>query len=105
MDFMTYQSSVKYSDVLELELADGLKELLMDYGFIRRRILKIQSDDSASILGIEDYVAKIICTCLQNVKVSANKVESKFIYHMNNSKNINSNASTSLEARLSIPSN
>jgi len=61
MDFMTYQSSVKYSDVLELELADGLKELLMDYGFTRRRILKIQSDDLASILGIEDYVAKIIC--------------------------------------------
>ena len=38
MDFMTYQSSVKYSDILELEIADGLKELLMDYGFTRRRI-------------------------------------------------------------------
>ena len=35
MDFMTYQSSVKYSDILELEIADGLKELLMDYGFTR----------------------------------------------------------------------
>ena len=33
----------------------------MDYGFTRRRILKIQSGDLASILGIEDYVAKIIC--------------------------------------------
>ena len=61
MDFMTYQSSVKYSDVLELEFTDGLKELLIDCGFTRRRILKIQSDDLASILGIEDYVAKIIC--------------------------------------------
>lgn len=40
---------------------DGLKELLIDYGFTRRRILKLQSDDLASILGIEDYVAKIIC--------------------------------------------
>ena len=36
MDFMTYQSSIKYSDVLELEITDGLKELLMDYGFTRR---------------------------------------------------------------------
>ena len=61
MDFMTYQSSVKYSDILELEIADGLKELLMDYGFTRRRILKIQSSDLASMLGIDDYIAKIIC--------------------------------------------
>ena len=58
---MTYQSNVRYSDVVELEIADGLKELLMDYGLTRRRILNIQSTDLASILGIEDYVAKIIC--------------------------------------------
>jgi hypothetical protein len=58
---MTYQSSVRYSDVKELEIAGGLKELLIDYGFTRRRILKLQSADLASILGIDDYVAKIIC--------------------------------------------
>jgi hypothetical protein len=58
---MTYQSSVRYSDVKELEIADGLKGLLIDYGFTRRRILKLQSADLASILGIDDYVAKIIC--------------------------------------------
>jgi hypothetical protein len=63
---MTYQSSVKNSDVLELEIADGLKELLMDYGFTRRRILKIQSNHLASILGIEDYVAKIICNAAKH---------------------------------------
>ena len=61
MDFMTYQSSVKYNDILELEIADGLRELLMDYGFTRRRILKIRSSDLASMLGIDDYIAKIIC--------------------------------------------
>ena len=60
MDFMTYQSSVNYSDILDLEIADGLKELLIDYGFTRRRILKIQSSDLASMLGIDDYIAKII---------------------------------------------
>jgi len=58
---MTFQSSIKYGDVLELELADGLKELLIDYGFTRNRILKIHPSDLASILGIEDYVTKIIC--------------------------------------------
>ena len=60
MDFTTYQSSVKFSDVLDLEIADGLKELLIDYGFTRRRILKIQSSDLASMLGIDDYIGKII---------------------------------------------
>ena len=59
--YMTYQASVKYSDVKELEIADGLKELLIDYGFTRRRILKLQLSDLASILGIDDYIAKIIC--------------------------------------------
>jgi hypothetical protein len=58
---MTYQASVKYSDVKELEIDDGLKELLIDYGFTRRRILKLQSSDLASILGIDNYIAKIIC--------------------------------------------
>ena len=53
MDFMTYQSSVKYIDILELEIADGLKELLMDYGLTRRRILKIQSSDLASIIELK----------------------------------------------------
>jgi len=57
---MTYQSSVRYSDVKELEIADGLEQLLIDYGFTRRRILKLQSGDLASILGIDDYIAKII---------------------------------------------
>ena len=57
---MTYQFSSQYSDILELSIADGLKELLIDYGFTRQRILGIQSIDLASILGIEDYVAKII---------------------------------------------
>jgi hypothetical protein len=57
---MQYQSTTQYSDILELRLADGLKELLIDYGFTRRRILKLQSSDLASILGIDDYIAKII---------------------------------------------
>ena len=57
---MTYQFGIKHNDVLELEIADGLKELLSDYGFTRQRILRIQSAKLASILGIEDYVAKII---------------------------------------------
>jgi hypothetical protein len=57
---MTYQFSSQYSNILELPVADGLKELLIDYGFTRQRIVRIQSTDLASILEIDDYVAKII---------------------------------------------
>ena len=58
---MTFQSTTRDSDILELEIADGLKGLLIDYGSTQQRILKLQSTQLASILGIEDYVAKIIC--------------------------------------------
>ena len=58
---MTYQFVSQDSNIRELPMADGLKELLIDCGFTRQRILRIQSTDLASILGIDDYVAKIIC--------------------------------------------
>jgi len=63
---MTCQFSLKYGDVLVLEIAEGLKELLVDYGFTRQKILKMQSNGLASILGIEDYVARIICNAAKS---------------------------------------
>ena len=58
--YMTYQLTAQSNDIMELEIADGLKELLIERGFTRHKILKIQSSQLASILGIEDYVGKII---------------------------------------------
>jgi hypothetical protein len=57
---MTFQSVRKYSEILELSIADGLKELLIEHEFTRERILRIQSAQLASMLGIEDYIAQII---------------------------------------------
>jgi hypothetical protein len=57
---MTVQPSGMFSDIMELEIADGLKELLNDYGFTCEKILGIQSSQLASILGVEDYIGKII---------------------------------------------
>jgi hypothetical protein len=48
------------TDLKSLNIADGLKDLLLEYGFTTQRILKIQPENLAAILGIEDYVAKII---------------------------------------------
>jgi hypothetical protein len=48
------------ADLKSLKIADGLKDLLLEYGFTKQRILKIRPENLASILGIEEYVAKII---------------------------------------------
>ena len=48
------------ADLKSLKIADGLKDLLLEYGFTKQRILTIQPENLASILGIEEYVAKII---------------------------------------------
>jgi hypothetical protein len=48
------------ADLKSLKIADGLKELLLEYGFTKKIILKIQPENLAAILGIEEYVAKII---------------------------------------------
>jgi len=49
------------NDIRELAVADGLKKILINYGFTRQKILRTQPDNLAAILGIEVYVAKIIC--------------------------------------------
>jgi hypothetical protein len=64
---MTVQPSEIFSDIMELEIADGLKDLLMDYGFTCEKILRIQSSQLASILGVEDYIGKIIYNAAKNV--------------------------------------
>ena len=57
---MTLQPTEMYNDIAELQLADGLKELLIEYGFTRQKILGLQATQLAAILGIEDYIGKII---------------------------------------------
>lgn len=64
---MTVQPSEMFSDIMELEIEDGLKDLLMDYGFTCEKILRIQSSQLASILGVEDYIGKIIYNAAKNV--------------------------------------
>ena len=64
---MTVQPSEMFSDIMELEIADGFKDLLMDYGFTCEKILRIQSSQLASILGVEDYIGKIVYNAAKNV--------------------------------------
>ena len=43
-----------------LDIADGLKELLIKYGFTLEELSHIPSSELAEILGIDKYIAQII---------------------------------------------
>ena len=44
----------------QLDIADGLKELLISCGFTLKSLLNTSAPDFAKILGIDQYVAKLI---------------------------------------------
>ena len=44
----------------QLDIADGLKELLISSGFTLKSLLNTSAPDLAKILGIDEYVAKLI---------------------------------------------
>jgi hypothetical protein len=43
-----------------IEIADGLKELLICSGFTVKSLLNTSTSDFAKILGIDEYVAKLL---------------------------------------------
>lgn len=47
-------------DIIDMEIADGLKELLISHGFTRSKILSYTTEELASIFEIDQYVANII---------------------------------------------
>jgi hypothetical protein len=56
----------------QLDIADGLKELLISNGFNLRLVLKTSTSELAKILGIDDYVAKLVSDAAKKiVKTSA----------------------------------
>jgi hypothetical protein len=50
------------TQINSLDIADGLKELLIKNGFTLEGILNKSSSEIAEFLGIDQYVAEIICT-------------------------------------------
>jgi len=57
---MDLQFGRHLSDIQALPIADGLKDFLINEGFTIHRILQTKPNDLAAMLGIEEYVAKII---------------------------------------------
>jgi hypothetical protein len=48
-------------DIKSLDIAGGLKDLLIVHGFTIELLLSISATKLANTLGIDEYVAKIIC--------------------------------------------
>jgi hypothetical protein len=47
-------------DIIDMSIADGLKEALLNSGFTRNQILAFTTAELASILEIDQYVANLI---------------------------------------------
>lgn len=47
-------------DIADMNIADGLKEALVNSGLTRKQVLAYGTDELASILEIEQYVANLI---------------------------------------------
>jgi hypothetical protein len=60
MAFISSRYGVIQTDITELPIADGLKEALLNCGITRNQILAYTTDELASILGVDEYVAKLI---------------------------------------------
>jgi hypothetical protein len=51
---------VDEKDIMDLPIADGLKEALLNCGFTRNQIFEYTADELASILEIDQHVANLI---------------------------------------------
>jgi len=49
----------------QLEIADGLKQLLLSKDFTLKSLLNASSSDLAKIPGIDEYVAKILSSAIK----------------------------------------
>ena len=60
MTFLSNRYEVQANDITDMPISDGLKEALVNCGFTRKQILTYTTDELASILEIDQYVASLI---------------------------------------------
>jgi hypothetical protein len=58
-----------------MEIADGLKELLISSGFTVKSLLNTSASDFAKILGIDEYVAKLLTDAINKAAVLHDSLE------------------------------
>ena len=65
MTFLSSRYEVRANDIIDMPISDGLKEALVNCGFTRQQILTYTTDELASILEIDQYVASLILEASQ----------------------------------------
>jgi hypothetical protein len=61
MTFVSSRYEVRRNDIADMSISDGLKEALVKCGFIdRKQLLSYTTGELASILEIDQYVARLI---------------------------------------------
>ena len=58
--------------VQDLDIAEGLKQLLIDAGLTIESIVRLGSEEVSEILHIDHYIGKLIVNAAQNVMQDAN---------------------------------
>ena len=53
--------NLQIPNINSLDIAEGLKDLLIIHGFTIELLLPISATELANTLGIDEYVAKIVC--------------------------------------------
>jgi hypothetical protein len=68
----------------QLDVADGLKELLISNGFTLRLLLKTPTSELAKILGIDEYIAKLVHDAakliIMQLKLQRMRMQSYFVF-------------------------
>ena len=78
-----YNNTYNYYDkvaINSLDIADGLKELLIEHGFTLEELSHIPSSELAELLGIDKYIAQII----ENTVVKLSNNDNYASYHRPN---------------------
>ena len=69
MIFLSSRYEVRANDIIDMPISDGLKEALVNCGFTRQQILTYTTDELASILEIDQYVASLILEAARKLKI------------------------------------
>jgi hypothetical protein len=62
----SYSRSVLQRLIEELEIADGLKQLLLSKDFTLELLLNTSASDLGKILGIDEYIATIVRSAIKD---------------------------------------
>jgi hypothetical protein len=71
-----YSSDYNYCDdaINDLDIAEGLKSMLISHGFNLRSLLVTKPRDLAETFGIDNYVANLIINAAHNITIEDKKI-------------------------------